>query len=325
MSSITDIVNRYDECKFQIKESIPKQYRDIEESMNQITDIVYSLAKELENYTIQQKITHEKMIKIFDNLNSVVILQKAKNGGAIYKNKAILKIFKEGVMKEKKRFQLLLIELLNMGSGSSKKKQYYDEVNDSWYSVDTEKLDWDDEEVVYLHTLTNINNMKQIEEQLINEANIDRMTGVYNRSGGKYIYRKFINTLSKGEDACLCMIDLDGLKKINDRHGHCAGDEVIIKLADVIKKSISAEDIVSRIGGDEFVIVLKKPVDDGKKIIESMQNKIRNYNAISTKPYRIEFSYGICEVTSEDVVFDEVSNRADNLMYRYKSKKSKRI
>lgn len=325
MNGVVEIEKEFEKYRLGIKKTLSNEYVKISKDMDQISDIVNSLIKEIEHHSKQQKTTYANMKKMFDNINSIVILQNIKNGGAVYKNKAILKIFRDGLSKEKKRFQLLLIELLDIGSGHSRKKQYHDMVNKNWYSVDTVNLVWDDGEMVYLHTLTNITNMKQIEEQLIKEANIDRMTGVYNRSGGRYVFAKFINTLANGESACMCMIDLDGLKLINDQYGHCAGDEAITSLAEAIKSGINSDDIVSRIGGDEFVVILKKPIEYGKVVMENIQNKVEDYNDISQKPYRIEFSYGLCEITNEDRRFDEISNRADSIMYFNKNRKKEKL
>lgn len=323
MQKYEELIADYKRSQLQIKEILKDDYVKISESMEKVTKLFNYFLEDIEHNKKQQKITHDTMLKMFDNVSVIIILQNPENGGAIFTNKAINKIFPEGIEKEKKRFQLLLIELLDIGRGISTKRQYYDEIHNTWYSVGTIEIDWDNDEIRYLQILTDITGMKQVEELLMNEANLDRMTGVYNRSGGKHEIYKLRETLKKNESACLYMVDLDGLKEINDNYGHDAGDMVIISFINMIKESISETDLIIRMGGDEFIIILRKSSVEAEQVLSTIQEKINNYNVISKQPYRIRFSYGLCEFTNRDRVLSEIINKADKMMYREKKRKRK--
>ena len=333
MSKYEKLIADYKECQSNIKNILKKNNNKINENneqeellrfMSKTTKLFHYFLHEIEHNKTQQKIAHENMIKVFDKMGAIIILQNPKNGGAIYTNQAINKIFQEGIEKEKKRFQLLLIELLDIGRGVSSKRQYYDEVNNNWYSVDAVEIEWDNDENIYFHTLNDITGMKQVEELLMNEANLDRMTGVYNRSGGKHAIYKLRETLREGEHACLCMIDLDGLKKINDNYGHNAGDAAIITFANILKGFVSDTELIARMGGDEFIVILKKPKVEAEQVLSLVQEKIDDYNMKSDQPYYIKFSYGLCEFSNRDRVLGEIINKADKMMYKEKKRKKRK-
>ena len=100
----------------------------------------------------------------------------------------------------------------------------------------------------------------------------DEMTGLYNR---RYFENEMLR-LNKSRKLPISIIvtDIDGLKKINDNYGHKKGDEYIIMAAEILKKITRKEDIVSRIGGDEFAILLPKTAKEkAEKIIARIKKK----------------------------------------------------
>ncbi|MPW45037.1 sensor domain-containing diguanylate cyclase [Acinetobacter guerrae] len=101
------------------------------------------------------------------------------------------------------------------------------------------------------------NEQIRLHERLQNEAVIDAMTGVYNRRG----WNQFLCTEEErckiyGHPAAVLMIDLNGLKAINDQQGHAEGDRFIEQAAFILRKSLRQEDLLARLGGDEFGILI---------------------------------------------------------------------
>lgn len=96
-----------------------------------------------------------------------------------------------------------------------------------------------------------------LQEQLQEQANRDPLTGLYNR---RYLddslHREMARCLRRGEPLSLVLIDLDHFKKVNDEHGHGAGDRVIKQLTAILTSLSRASDIVCRFGGEEFLVVL---------------------------------------------------------------------
>ena len=94
-------------------------------------------------------------------------------------------------------------------------------------------------------------------ERAETEAQTDGLTGVGNRRGWDTVLAAEERRCSRfGDAAAVVVIDLDGLKTVNDRDGHLAGDRLILATADVLKRSVTPEDYVARIGGDEFALLL---------------------------------------------------------------------
>ena len=160
-----------------------------------------------------------------------------------------------------------------------------------------------------------ITERKQLEEKLKEMSLYDSLTGLYSRN----FFEEEMTRLSDGRYSPLGVIvcDLDGLKFINDLVGHQAGDKMIIKAADILRQSFRSSDIVARVGGDEFAVLLSQT---GPKTVERMLQRlreaVRKYN--STEPeLPLALSMGHAESnTSADL--QALFREADDMMYREK-------
>ncbi len=156
----------------------------------------------------------------------------------------------------------------------------------------------------------------------------DVMTGVYNRRAGFAKLDQMYKTGVKHEcHISVCFIDINGLKEVNDFLGHEAGDELILTVADGIRAHIRKTDFVSRLGGDEFLIVFETA---GKAEAEMIwQNIVQYYERINeqeNRKYIVSVSHGIetfhCD-TNEYI--DTVVNHADEKMYNEKREIKKNL
>ena len=150
----------------------------------------------------------------------------------------------------------------------------------------------------------------------------DILTGLYNRS----YYEARVDELETKESMplSLILIDVDGLKLTNDAFGHESGDQLLIKVAKCIKKSVRLDDIVCRVGGDEFVIIL--PQKDNN---ETMQVINRIYSVIEGEKNQnmpISISSGWATKQKHSDSMDSILRIAEDMMYHNKSsaKKSQR-
>jgi diguanylate cyclase len=105
-------------------------------------------------------------------------------------------------------------------------------------------------------------------ERLEVEAHTDSMTGIFNRRAWDQLLAKEEKRCRRyGHSAAVLIIDLDGLKQVNDTLGHGAGDELIIRAATALRAGGREEDIVARLGGDEFAILAVECDQDGAEVI----------------------------------------------------------
>ncbi|NLB88363.1 MAG: PAS domain S-box protein [Syntrophomonadaceae bacterium] len=161
-----------------------------------------------------------------------------------------------------------------------------------------------------------ITERKIVEDQLRYLSRHDTLTGLFNRlyfeEQMKYLEQANVTPVG------LIMCDVDGLKLVNDTLGHDEGDELLRSVANVISKCFRKDDIVARVGGDEFAILLPNAE---RKVIEKAINRIRenvfNYNQVSP---RVPLSISIGSAVRYDLntTLLELFQEADNNMYREK-------
>lgn len=163
-------------------------------------------------------------------------------------------------------------------------------------------------------TLSNITDRKKYEEEILFLNYSDKLTGLKNRV---YMEKQF-ESLDKDEKSRYFIIigDLNGLKVANDSIGRVEGDKLLCAVGSVIKKLCDAKDIVSRWGGDEFVILIR---DKDKIYVSDLINRIREAVAqISEFHFKISIALGYAEKEKNSLGSEYVMSLAENRMYRNK-------
>lgn len=148
-------------------------------------------------------------------------------------------------------------------------------------------------------------------------ATIDEKTGVYNNKFFKTISEMELDKAKRGlEPLSLLIIDLDNFKKLNDTYGHLIGDKMLQRLGHVLKENTRKYDIVSRFGGEEFVILLPNTkIKRAKTVCERLRKKVENDNEM--KKYNVTMSGGLTEYKKGDSV-KKMQLRADKGVYKAK-------
>jgi diguanylate cyclase (GGDEF)-like protein len=174
-------------------------------------------------------------------------------------------------------------------------------------------------------TLSDITKRKQMEEQLRVQSLTDELTGLYNRRGFLVMaeqHVKMARRLKKG--MIIIAVDMDGLKTINDRYGHQEGDAAIAETALILKQSFRESDIIGRMGGDEFAVLLVEGVDipSEQTLTDRLNTHLRTRNETKGRDYQLSFSTGFFRSAPECTrSLDELLAPADALMYQQKQNK----
>ncbi len=161
-------------------------------------------------------------------------------------------------------------------------------------------------------------------EKLEYYAYTDPMTKVLNRrTGFMRLDQELALSCSQGISLSICYIDIDGLKAVNDTYGHTEGDRLINFIISTIKSCVRKIDLISRMGGDEFLIIFPDCTEaDAQKVMQRVNEKLVEYDKKSKKVYKHSFSYGLMEVPIGcNMNANEAIKIVDKKMYQDKSLK----
>ncbi|MDP1636181.1 MAG: diguanylate cyclase, partial [Gallionellaceae bacterium] len=160
------------------------------------------------------------------------------------------------------------------------------------------------------------------QDELKQQAQVDYLTGVSNRGHFMLLAAQELARATRyGNDLSLFMLDIDLFKQVNDRHGHKAGDLVLIKLAEVCRETLREVDVIGRVGGEEFAILL--PETGGvaaAEVAERLRRVLAETQVPQEKGPSVQFtvSIGVSTLISADDTLDVLLSRADDALYKAK-------
>ena len=271
--------------------------------------------------------------KVFDDFKKVLddsptgisILQ---DGRIVYFNGAFMDIFGNGNINLKHlSFKDLLdeksaktIEHLITDNGfqtSTPEQETYDirlDNKEKWCVMSCSHIDYDERPSVLINVV-DITRRKAAESELRFASFHDRLTGLYNRNFFETELRR-LDSNSKKPSIGIIMLDLNGLKLVNDTYGHQTGDEMLKLTARIIEDTCRKEDIVARWGGDEFVILFPETDEDA---LEDIGKRIRNnINERQIKDIPLSAALGCGIRRNETQNVDGILHEAEDNMYKQK-------
>lgn len=193
---------------------------------------------------------------------------------------------------------------------------------DRWFEVQIHSL-FDDNGRVYgaVSILRNIDERKALEEQLFEAGLTDSLTGLSNRRAFIAMLQHHIDEQAGG---CLAMFDLDHFKSINDQYGHAVGDKVLILFGSVARSLVRSEDMVARIGGEKFGILLPRASADQaqavcSRILSTFSGTTR---VVGNAIVRTTASGGVARIEG---TADQTIRSADLALYTAKAKGRDRL
>lgn len=157
-------------------------------------------------------------------------------------------------------------------------------------------------------------------ERLKELAERDQMTGLYNHDTTINLIKQYLSLEGAGKHHALLVIDINKFKSVNDRYGHIKGDSIIIEVAKRIQSVFRRDDIVGRVGGDEFMVLIKNVSS-----VEALGQKVKELSDMthflfesSSADVKIGCSIGVAMYTDPQMSFDELYKAADDAMYEAK-------
>lgn len=168
--------------------------------------------------------------------------------------------------------------------------------------------------------IVDIDDEKKKTQQLKEQAQRDTLTGLYNKGTTERFAKDYLANMRQGQNCAIIIIDIDNFKYVNDVYGHLSGDVLLTEIAYGLKGIFRRDDIIGRIGGDEFVVVMKNVPDmnvvKGKaaEIIQIFDGLMENENS------HVSCSIGIAVSPNDGKDFDILYRKADTALYYMKVK-----
>jgi diguanylate cyclase (GGDEF)-like protein/PAS domain S-box-containing protein len=255
---------------------------------------------------------NSKATKLFDVERRKVLNRNIDH--VFFNDKGLLKVLKE----------------INTGIWMKAKKEGKEEGEGVFfYEVTTvEVVNKFTKKIGYLKTIRDITEEVKLKSELERAAKTDTLTGLHNRFCFMELANKEFERVKRyNEGFCIMMIDIDNFKKINDSYGHGAGDLVLKNLGTIMNANFRVNDIIGRIGGEEFAVVLvNTKLEDAERKAEIFRKMIEN-TVLTYGDTIINFtlSIGLTEYREEFKSFDEMLKAADLAMYCSKRNGKNRV
>lgn len=157
---------------------------------------------------------------------------------------------------------------------------------------------------------------KKTHQSLLARAEQDSLTRLLNAHTTRRLAEEYLSVGTNNTHCAMLIVDLDDFKRINDQYGHLFGDEVLICVANILKRTFRNNDIVGRIGGDEFLVLMKN-ISDSSKVLERCSCVLESIRASSGR-CELMASIGVGIVSGSATCYEELFRRTDEALYQAK-------
>ncbi len=239
----------------------------------------------------------------------LIILDQNKSAELLFEKKIGDFVGNDSTMDNKNK--LLNVELISHNTETVNQETIYeDKVWSIWWIPLGEDI--------FLYYANDITKYKEIEENLMHLSNTDSLTGLKNRLFFDQAIKNEIERSNRfNQPFSTIMLDLDHFKRVNDTYGHPIGDEVLKQTAEILKKSIRKSDILARMGGEEFMIILTQT--DSVTAFDIAEN-IRKTLEVSYHPIagKVTASFGVAERNKGESA-EDIYKHVDEALYLAKA------
>ncbi|HYF76503.1 MAG TPA: MASE3 domain-containing protein [Symbiobacteriaceae bacterium] len=176
-----------------------------------------------------------------------------------------------------------------------------------------------------MESFVDMSAQKRMEEELRSLSMLDELTGLYNRRGFLALAPKEMAAAERvGGSVALVMVDISGLKDINDAHGHLEGDRVLITMGHILREAFRESTVIARFGSDEFAVLA--PLFVGARpsmLVDRLERLLEDYNTTNGRNYEIRVNTGVARTQPQkQVSVHDLINQADNALYVEKRRRA---
>jgi diguanylate cyclase (GGDEF)-like protein/PAS domain S-box-containing protein len=200
------------------------------------------------------------------------------------------------------------------------------QIDENWYTITVNPiLDESGNLKGAVHVISDITQNKRAEEELRAMSLQDELTGLLNRRGFMTLAEQQLRLGQRMKKRLILLfIDLDRMKWINDTLGHQEGDLALKNTGIILKKTFRESDLISRVGGDEFVVVTLNSFDESMEaILARLERNLSVFNAANQAPYPLSLSIGaVSSEEEEPCSIEALLTKADQRMYENKKAKN---
>lgn len=297
---------------------------------NNIIDNIIEIPVEKSIFKIQiQNLLHTRELSLQAEKNYYRLAEKSPVGISVLSNKEILYVnfsfMKILGLDRKEILNKSILSFINDKFNEEFKKYLNEEPNNSieillnnhyenkWVEIRNSKILYQGKECKLL-IVTDITERKKSQKEIEYISFHDKLTGLYNRA----YFQEELKRLNTKRQLPLSIImgDMNGLKLVNDAFSHNVGDELLKKISYILEDTVRDEDIVGRLGGDEFGILL--PNTNREKAIKIRERIKKACNEAESKPIDLSLALGVGVKTSVEMDISDIYKEAEDRMYRNK-------
>ncbi|HJV34311.1 diguanylate cyclase [Geomonas sp.] len=170
-------------------------------------------------------------------------------------------------------------------------------------------------------TVQDVTEYVMYEYKLVEMSRLDPMTKLLNRSHLELVLQEEMDRARRyGKTLSVLMIDIDFFKRVNDTYGHILGDQVIMRIASILKETVRRIDVVGRYGGEEFCCVLPETsAENARMLAERLREVVAQSELeVGGERLKVTISLGVAEQATEGQTLDQLIQAADDALYASK-------
>jgi len=245
------------------------------------------------------------------------VVKNSVNGEVLFENQIMKQMF-PGEMKD---------AILRRIADSKEQAELYDEQFDKWYEIHKNEINWVDGRPMDMYSIFNVTDKKRYQKKIEQLAYTDFLTGLFNRMCCERDLGIVVDSTRKNSTSgVLLYLDLDDFKHINDGLGHQYGDVLLKDISFLLRRIKGIEDNCYRMGGDEFVIIIRPEEYDRKdEIIEAIKDIFARPWFLKDSDYYCTMSMGMVEFPEDGDKVQDLIQKADIAMYVAKKSGKNRV